>query len=323
MQNFYPSYYHRFRCIAAECPDSCCQGWDVVIDSDTEAHYDKVGGDIGDRLHKAIYTDADGDRVFRLRDGKKCPFWGEDKLCDIFRELGEGYLCDTCAQFPRLRMEFTDFTEHSLALACPEAARLILQTDRAYDVFVVTQLKGCEDYSAELMRTLIVTRRRIADILSNDLTLRSRLTEALLYAYRLQEELDPVDISAEAEENALTDLYASLEYIEERNREAITACCPNADDLFGRETELTQLSLYYLYRYFLTTVDTLDVLTPIKLMISAVLLISALSKREAIPLEEAAQRFSKETEQSYENMELICDGLSQIPIGYFERILLP
>ena len=323
MQNFYPSYYHLFRCIAADCPDSCCQGWDVVIDSDTEARYEKVGGDIGDRLREAIYTDIDGDRVFRLRKGKKCPFWGEDKLCDIYRELGEEYLCDTCAQFPRLRMEFADFTEHSLAFACPKAARLILQTDRAYDDFVITQPKGCEDYSADLMRTLIVARRRIADILSNDLSLRSRLTEALLYAYRIQEELNPTEAYSETGENALIDLYASLEYIEERNRDTITACHPSADDLFGHETELTRLSLYYLYRYFLTAVDTLDVLTPIKLMISAVLLIAALSKREAIPLEEAAQRFSKETEQSYENMELICDGLSQIPIGYFESILLP
>lgn len=220
-------------------------------------------------------------------------------------------------------MEFADFTEHSLALACPEAARLILQTDRAYDDFVMNQPKGCEDYSADLMRTLIVTRRRIAAILSNDLSLRSRLTEALLYAYRMQEELDPMDTYAKVDNDALTDLYASLEYIEERNREAITACYPNADDLLGHETELTRLSLYYLYRYFLTAVDTLDVLTPIKLMISAVLLIAALSKREAIPLEEAAQRFSKETEQSYENMELICGGLARIPIGYFENILLP
>lgn len=323
MQNFYPSYYTVFRCIAADCPDSCCQGWDVVIDSDTEARYEKVGGDIGGRLREAIYTDDDGDRVFHLREGKKCPFWGDDKLCDIYRELGEEYLCGTCAQFPRLRMEFADFTEHSLALACPEAARLILQTDRAYDDFVINQPTGCEDYSAELMRTLTTARRRIAAVLSNDLSLHGRLTEALLFAYRIQEEIAHADSSANADKHTLTDLYSSLEYIEERNREAITGCRPNADDLSDHETELARLALYYLYRYFLTAVDTLDVLTPIKLMISSVLMIAALSKRETITLEEAAQRFSKETEQSYENMELLYDGLAQIPIGYFENILLP
>ena len=323
MQNFYPSYYQLFHCIAAECPDSCCQGWDIVIDSDTEALYEKVGDYIGGRLRDAIYTDDDGDRVFRLRDEKKCPFWGDDKLCDIYRELGEEYLCDTCAQFPRLRMEFADFTEHSLAIACPEAARLILQTDRAYDELVMTQPKGCEDYTAELMRFLIAARGQIAVILSNDLSLRGRLTEALLYAYHIQEQLAPEYTSADTDENTLTNLYSTLEYIEERNRVAITGCHTSADDLSVNEPELTRLSLYYLYRYFLTAVDTLDVQTPIKLMVSSVLMIAALSKKESVSLEEAAQRFSKETEQSYENMELICGGLARIPFGYFEKILLP
>ena len=129
MKHYYPSYYEKFRCIAASCPDSCCQGWDVVIDCETEGFYNSVKGDFGERLRKAIYTDSDGDRVFHLADEKKCPFWGNDKLCEIYKELGEEHLCDTCAHFPRLTLEFEDFCEHSLALACPEAARLILTTD--------------------------------------------------------------------------------------------------------------------------------------------------------------------------------------------------
>ena len=116
MKHVYPTYYQAFRCIAADCPDSCCQGWDVVIDSDTETFYNSVQGKFGEKLRGAIYTDQDGDRVFRLADEKKCPFWGEDRLCDIYRELGEEHLCLTCAQFPRLKMDYTVFCEHTLAL---------------------------------------------------------------------------------------------------------------------------------------------------------------------------------------------------------------
>ena len=64
MKHYYPSYYQRFHCIAAACPDSCCQGWDVVIDSDTEAFYHTVQGELGKRLRETIYTDPDGDRIF-------------------------------------------------------------------------------------------------------------------------------------------------------------------------------------------------------------------------------------------------------------------
>ena len=34
-----PSFYKDFKCIAGECPDSCCQGWDVDTDSDSLAYY--------------------------------------------------------------------------------------------------------------------------------------------------------------------------------------------------------------------------------------------------------------------------------------------
>ena len=66
MKHYYPKYYESFHCIAADCPDSCCRGWDVVIDSDAEDFYRTVKGDFGERLRNAIVTDSDGDRVFSL-----------------------------------------------------------------------------------------------------------------------------------------------------------------------------------------------------------------------------------------------------------------
>ena len=27
-----PHYYNRFKCIASECPDTCCAGWGIMID---------------------------------------------------------------------------------------------------------------------------------------------------------------------------------------------------------------------------------------------------------------------------------------------------
>ena len=312
MKHYYPAYYAPFQCIAAACPDSCCQGWDVVIDSDTETFYRTVQSGFGKRLQKAIYTDSDGDRIFELAEQKKCPFWGEDKLCEIYQELGEEHLCLTCAQFPRLKMEYADFTEHSLALACPEAARLILSADSAYESFTHTAAKGCDAYSEELIRTLLHARRRTATRLTAEKPLSKRLGDILTYIREVQDRISPYDegdTRADCAES-LSELFRELEYIDDSNREVISQACRSAD-LSEHEAQLTRLALYYLYRYFLNAVDTLDVLTPIKHMVISVVIVANLAQK--LPIETAAQRYSKETEQSYENMERLFDTLAYVP----------
>ena len=29
MEIRYPEYYKQFRCLAGECPDTCCVGWEI------------------------------------------------------------------------------------------------------------------------------------------------------------------------------------------------------------------------------------------------------------------------------------------------------
>ena len=299
MKHLYPTYYERFRCIAAACPDSCCQGWDVVIDSDTEAFYNTVQGELGEKLRAAIYTDADGDRVFHLAAQKKCPFWGDDKLCDIYRALGEEHLCATCAQFPRITMDYTTFTEHTLALACPEAARLILNTENAYADFTDTDFETCEDYSAQVMRRLLDARAKAAELLTADLSLSERLDRLIAFAQEVQRSLT-------GESRGIAELsperYGGLEYIDEQSRDQITRAARMEPDFLCYKIELTNLALYWLYRYFLGAIDTLDVIAPIRFLISSVKVVSNLAK-ESGDVTAAAQLYSKEIEQSYENME--------------------
>lgn len=35
MEYVYPDYYRQFTCIGGECPDTCCAGWEIVIDDKT------------------------------------------------------------------------------------------------------------------------------------------------------------------------------------------------------------------------------------------------------------------------------------------------
>lgn len=314
MKEFYPLFYCRFRCIAAKCPDSCCRGWDVVIDKDTEDFYNSVNGSFGEMLRAAIYTDADGDRVFRLAEEKRCPFWGKDKLCDIYRELGEEHLCETCAKFPRISMDYTVFREHTLSLACPEAARLIVGTESAYTDFLMTESDECDDYSAELMNTLLNARRECADILKADKPLNIRLRELI----RLNSDVRNSIYEISGEETAsdcgfIFDLFSELDYIDEIHREMIVGSKTDSVGLNGAEPELTRIAIYWLYRYYLSAIDTNTVTAPTAFIICSVIIIDAVVRRYGLSVCDAAQMYSKEIEQSYENMELLWELFEDDP----------
>lgn len=42
MQYTVPHYYKKFRCIAGECPDTCCAGWQIQIDPASLRKYKKL-----------------------------------------------------------------------------------------------------------------------------------------------------------------------------------------------------------------------------------------------------------------------------------------
>ncbi|WP_300260994.1 flagellin lysine-N-methylase [Clostridium sp.] len=120
-----PNYFNEFKCIASECEDTCCAGWEIVIDDETHKRYENVDGKFGDILRSKIVK-SDGENIFLLNNGK-CSFLNEKKMCEIYINLGEDYLCYTCQQFPRYTEEFLDLREIGLSLSCPEAARIILR----------------------------------------------------------------------------------------------------------------------------------------------------------------------------------------------------
>ena len=61
MQYTFPNYYKEFSCIAGACPDTCCAGWQIVIDDQTLKKYQHFKGPFRNRLH----NDIDWKRVSR------------------------------------------------------------------------------------------------------------------------------------------------------------------------------------------------------------------------------------------------------------------
>ena len=137
-----PNYFNEFKCIASECEDTCCAGWEIVIDDETHKRYEKVEGEFGEILRSKIVK-SDGENIFLLNNGN-CSFLNEKKMCEIYINLGEDHLCYTCQQFPRYTEEFLDLKEVGLSLSCPEAARIILR--RAENTtFNLSEEDNCEN----------------------------------------------------------------------------------------------------------------------------------------------------------------------------------
>ena len=83
MQYTIPHYYKQFRCIADKCPDTCCAGWQIMIDNRSLKKYSKVKGGFGNRLQNGIDWKV---HAF-LQQGGRCEFLNEDNLCDIYKRV--------------------------------------------------------------------------------------------------------------------------------------------------------------------------------------------------------------------------------------------
>ncbi|EOU1559516.1 flagellin lysine-N-methylase [Clostridium perfringens] len=141
-----PNYFNEFKCIASECEDTCCAGWEIVIDDETYKRYENVEGEFGDILRSKIVK-SDGENIFLLNNGN-CSFLNEKKMCEIYINLGEDHLCYTCQQFPRYTEEFLDLREVGLSLSCPEAARIILRKAEN-TTFNLSEEDNCENEMQE------------------------------------------------------------------------------------------------------------------------------------------------------------------------------
>ena len=321
-----PSYFDEFRCIASACPDSCCKEWDVQIDNDKAALYRSLSGDLGDRLREVL-TEEDGETVMTIIDGR-CPMWREDGLCRIQAELGEDALCKTCREFPRLTHDYGNFVEMGLELSCPEAARIILSC--SHPTVTESTVPGGEDpeYDEEAMAVLLRTREQLRQILFDpSLTTAQALVTALMYGYHAQAELDgeeemPFDPAAALDEARSFAAPGSMDEILAffKDLEVLTPAWQHRLDTPSpapRTDAHRLLARYFADRYWLQAVSDYDLVSRVKLMAISCLVVKHLGG----DLPATAQLYSKEIENSIDNVEAILDGAYTHPAFTDARLL--
>ena len=246
-----PDFYSQFKCIASKCSDTCCVGWEIDIDETSQRTYRKVEGPFGDRLRESI---EDGHFKLLLHD--RCPFLDKDNLCEVYRNLGEGALCQICREHPRFVEVYGDIMEKGLGLCCEEAVRLLLATNGPL-TFTSEDCDEPEDEldedDREIRNQVLYEREQIFCVLADGaVPFIERLYTAFGYsdenpfaplssARDLYELLAKTISFGPAWDNALTRI---------RNRLEATGSTPIEDQGYFTETESGRLLAYLVYRHF-------------------------------------------------------------------------
>ncbi len=188
-----PHYYKDFKCIAEECTDTCCAGWDVDVDKASYKYYKTVKGAFGKRLKSVMVPSEDGGCTFTLNNGR-CPFLNDMNLCDLYTELGEDKLCETCAEFPRFINEYGNVREIGIAPSCKTAGELIFNYKGRLTFDMEDDGKPVTDYNdidGFLYMQLLRAREIAYDIVQDeDFTLDECCILLLDYACRMQKHMD-------------------------------------------------------------------------------------------------------------------------------------
>ncbi len=208
-----PEYYKDFSCIGGECIDTCCAGWEVDVDKKSSAYYKSVEGSFGDRLRSMLVDYPIEDR-FILQEHGRCPFLNERNLCDIYTELGEDKLCETCTNFPRHITEFGSTREIGISLSCPVAVELIMKRTQPI-TFTVSEndekISGYNDIDPTLYFELCQARDT-AYALCQDRSMGIKHRAALLldFSFALQKKLKKRKCAD------VTECYKDKEFLKKR-----------------------------------------------------------------------------------------------------------
>ena len=309
-----PTYFDTFRCIADRCPDSCCKEWDVLVDGDKAALYRALPGQLGDRLRQVL-KDEDGE-IYMSIENHRCPMWREDGLCRIQAELGEAALCKTCREFPRLTHDYGDFIEYGLELSCPEAARIILDTPEPR--FVIQEVDGGEapEYDAADMEILLRSRDSARAILAGSgRSVQQSLALLLAYAYHAQAELNGLDVLSGFDADVqlehakkyarTTDIKEILNFF--KDLEILTPAWTkrlNTPSPAPWDERCRAIARYFVDRYWLQAISDFDLVGRVKFALLSCIMIRLLGG----DLLQTAQAYSKEIENSIDNVEAILDA---------------
>ena len=293
-----PKYYKNFKCIAGDCPDSCCQGWEVDADDESLEYYKTLPDslEIKQRINSVLDKDEFDNIIFRLAPKKRCPFLNDENLCDMHIAIGGEHTPVTCRNFPRFIYDFGGTREIGISFSCPVAADLIYHSEESlsFDTEINSELPTLNDIDAELFIKLKQARTKAFQIIQNsEKPLDKRLCELLKCACELQNSIEKYD---EGGNNIpFNEVFCNPELINPEWKEKVS-------NIKRKKIENTlsneNIASYFIYKYFLLAVYDKDVLSKVKMAVIGVLINTYMGENAW-----TMHLWSKETEHSQYNMD--------------------
>ena len=283
-----------FRCLASACPDTCCAGWEIVVDDNSAARFLAMEGELGERMRAALIT-VDGETQLRRREDGRCVL------------LNEGSLCRTCHLHPRFVAEYGARREVMPGLSCPAWIGTYL-LDEEKVTFLTEETDepiGYTDIDATLFFKFHRARTAALEMVQDrSLSIEERLRRLLALGC----ELDGEEERECPQENILPAYRKKLQTLE--------ILTPQWRDLLRQkggvpyhEVELSLLLekvlVYDVFRFFLRGVYDGRTLPWVKYAVFHVLILRDLSRHCASKTElcEVIRLYSKEIEHNAENQE--------------------
>lgn len=332
-----PDYYRNFKCIDKKCTDTCCAGWEVDLDEDSCRYYRSVDGAFGERL-KRVMVFEEGENRFKLRENGRCPFLNDENLCDLYIALGEDKLCKTCAEHPRYKNDFGDLREKGISISCPEAARIILSKKTAVTYETVVTEEAVPEFSnldPQKYMTLVMARKEAYSIAADqNMPVFSRVGKILEKSVDYQQQLTKKSVNKKAGEifckkdavlqflkyikdyeciNPDWDVFLknTMEFLEDESKDYEKIHREFEEKNSGKMYQYEQIAMYFLYRYYISSIYDYDLLSKVKLMAFALLVCEEMAvalwvEKHNFTLEdqiEIVHCFSRQFEHSDVNVE--------------------
>ena len=126
MQYFGIQFFNQFKCAQGDCPQTCCKGWQILIDANTMEQIEKEPENKRRELRRHIAGMRKGQPQIRKNFGR-CPYHTKEQLCGLQLRKRTDLMPRVCREYPRRTVSFGSFAEITMELACPVVAQLFLE----------------------------------------------------------------------------------------------------------------------------------------------------------------------------------------------------
>lgn len=293
-----PTFYKDFKCIAGDCPDSCCQGWEVDADAESLEYYNTLDSslEIKQRIDRVLSKDEFDNNIFTLAPKKRCPFLNDENLCDMHIAIGGEHTPYTCRTFPRFIYDFGGTREIGVSFSCPVASDMMYALDSFdFEQEITDEPPSLNDIDATLYYTLYKAREQAYSIVKDrSVPINERLKGLLSFTLELQAKINDYP-DGNSDDVSFIDVFNNPELINPQWTQRVN----NADiKPVSNSVANENIAMYFLYKYFLQAVYDEDVLSKVKMAVVGVLVNTYFGEDSW-----GIHLWSKETEHSQYNMD--------------------